>query len=212
MALRRHWRPIVAIQVLALVIAIAYHQRVDVRNAAHGLELVKRAGGIVFAFVAGAFAGAVIPEFAKLVTGHLRQFDRKWVGDTLFNGFVYGLVGVEVDVFYHVQSRLFGDGSDVATLAIKTFVDMAIFSTILSIPSAVLLYEGRKLGVRGLIKTWLRKGGYRELILPKLVMCWVFWIPVLFCVYAMPSDLQLCLALLAEAAWSILFVFVATEV
>jgi len=210
-AIRGHWRPILAIQILAILIAVAYHERADVRDAAHGLEQLKRSSGILFAFVAGAMAGGLVPEFAKLVTGHLRKFDRIWLGNTVFNGLVYGFVGVQVDLFYQLQARMFGNGIDLGTLVVKTLVDMGIFAPLLSIPSAVLLYEGRKLKWHGVVKACFRPAAYRELILPKLVVCWAFWIPVLFGVYAMPGDLQLCLALLAEAAWSILFVFIATE-
>jgi hypothetical protein len=49
---------------------------------------------------------------------------------------------------------------------------------------------------------------YRDRVFPALIPCWVFWIPVLFCVYAFPPNLQLPFAFLAEAAWSMIVVFV----
>ncbi|MBW7929038.1 MAG: hypothetical protein H3C58_13330, partial [Fimbriimonadaceae bacterium] len=48
-------------------------------------------------------------------------------------------------------------------------------------------------------------------IVPALIPCWAFWIPILICVYSLPANLQFVFALLAEAAWSILFVFIATN-
>jgi len=163
-----------------------------------------------FAFAAGFIAGGVVPEIAKAATRRLRKIDRKWLNQTLFNGLVYGIVAVQVDLFYQLQNFLFGGGRNVATLIIETAVDMFIFAPLLSIPTAVAMFEWRSRRWAGVGRLF-RWEGYVAKVVPALIPAWAFWIPMLFCVYAMPPDLQFCLAILAEAAWSILFVFIATE-
>lgn len=211
-AIREHWQPFLLIQLGAAALVFAYHFVLKLQQAVHIIGELKVAGGIPFAFAAGALAGGFIPEVAKLITGRLRKFSRSWLAQTSFNAFAYGIVGVQVEQFYRLQSWLFGDGNDVLTLTIKTIVDMGLFSTLISIPTAVVLYEWRKLDFDG--KRLLRSissNFYRTKVAPALLMCWAFWIPILFCVYSLPADLQFPFSILAEAAWSILFVFIATQ-
>lgn len=160
----------------------------------------------------GAVGAGLTPELAKALTGRLRKLDLPWLEKTLFTAFVYALVGVLVDVFYKVQAACFGSGNEPITLALKTAVDMLIFSPFLSIPMACTLfafYELRYDPVK--MGTELRSQFYRRKIAPSLLLCWFFWTPVLVCVYAFPVALQFPIAMFAEAAWSVLFVFMNTQ-
>ena len=204
--------PLVVIQVAAAVLVIAYYRSAGFQESASHLAAFKLAGGLLFAFVAGAIAGGVIPEIARAMMRRIPKFDRTWLQTAGYNAFVYGIIGAQVDVFYQFQALTFGGGNDAKTLIVKTAVDMAIFTPVLSIPTAVLLYAWKRRGFR--IHGW--KGAftrkfYAKEVWPTLVPCWAFWIPVLLCVYAMPSDLQYCFAVLAEAAWSMVFVVMVTK-
>lgn len=211
-AVRRNLAPFLLIQLGAFAFVVFYYRSAALQAGADVVMAWKLAGGIPFAFAAGALAGGVIPEVSKALTGRLRKLDRKWALDSLYNGFVYGIVGVQVDLFYRFQTWAFGDGKDVGTLLLKTAVDMLLFATLISIPTALCLYEWRRLGfkLRALVRqfSW---AFYRDKVVPGIIPCWAFWIPILLCVYSMPADLQFCFSILAEAAWSILFVFIATE-
>ncbi len=209
-AVKANWAPFLAIQAASVAIVLIYYRFTPLQDALASLSEWKVAGGLAFAAIGGAVAGGLIPEVAKLATGRLRNLGRKWQADTAFNAFVYAVVGVEVDLFYQAQARWFGNGVDFSTLATKVLVDMSFFATVVSIPTAVLLFDWRKLGAREL-RTRLTSTYYRDKIVPSLVPCWAFWFPVCFSVYAMPVNLQYCLSILAEAAWSILFVFIATQ-
>jgi len=195
-----------------VALVVLFYRTEGVRQASASIAAAKVAGGIPFSFLAGAIAGGFVPEIAKALTGKLKRLDAKWFKQCLFNGLVYGIVGVQVDLFYRQQTYVFGPGTEPMMLAIKTAVDMSLFSTLVSIPTAVSLYEWRKVdfSFKRLFAqfSWLY---YRDKIVPALIPCWAFWIPILLCVYAMPSDLQFCFSMLAEAAWSILFVFLATN-
>ena len=210
--LKKNWLPFLVIQLISASVAVAYYQVPALQQAAKELVKLKVQGGLFFGFTAGFIAGGVVPEFAKAITGKLRKVNRRWLIDSIFNGIVYGMVGVEVVVFYQYQTKWFGDGNDLRTLATKTFVDMGAFSPLISITTATFMFDLKKHGYNlgKLLKT-IDKNYYRDKMLPGLIPCWFFWIPVLFAVYAMPADLQFPLSILAEAAWSILFVFIATN-
>jgi hypothetical protein len=208
-ALKANWLPFLIIQVFAAVLVVLYYQNEGMRQGAKALENVKVAGGLPFAFLSGAVAGGLIPELAKLITGRLKKLDTGWLRDTAFNALVYGLIGMLVDVFYKQQAIWFGNGNDATTLFLKTIVDMIPFTMFLSIPFAISLFEWRKLGFQGLVGGY-RHGFYRHKVIPALIPCWAFWVPILICCYALPLNLQFPFAMLAEAAWSIMFVFIAT--
>lgn len=211
-ALKAQWAPILVVQVLAVGLVLGYYRSEPVQTVAQTLSVWKEDGGFVAAFVAGFFAGGLLPEVAKAIAGRLGRLDRAWLGRVAFTGFVYGVIGVEVDLFYRFQAVVFGDGTDFATLAIKTAVDMALFATIIAIPTTVFLFDWRKAGFSWrALRRELRPIWYRDRVLPALIPNWAFWTPVLFCVYAMPTDLQFVFAVVMEAAWSLVFVFIATE-
>ena len=200
------------IQVGAVALVVSYYRFPGLQEAARSASELKLRYGVWFAFLLGTLAGGVVPELAKLLTGGLRRFDRTWVVETTYNAFVYGLVGAQVDLLYRFQAFLFGPQHDVRTLIVKTAVDMGLFAPIISIPTATLMYAWRREGfrVRPIFRYGFRSFFFHQ-IMPGLIPCWFFWTPVLFCTYAMPSDLQLCFSMLAEAAWSIVFIFIAKE-
>lgn len=208
-AVRHTWPALLLIQGGALVLVLSYYRFEGLRGEASAIAEVKIRFGLAFAFAAGMMAGGIIPETAKLLTGGLRRFNRRWLADSAYNAFVYGIVGVQVDLFYRLQALMFGPNHDLRTLVLKTSVDMGAFSTIVSIPTASWLYAWKRnaFRTRGLAPAGVR-AFYVEQVVPGLIPCWCFWIPVLFCTYSMPVNLQLPFSMLAEAAWSILFVFI----
>jgi hypothetical protein len=208
-AVRAHWLILVLIQLGAVVLVVGYYHSASLQSDLVGLDQLKARGGSLFAFVAGMMAGGVIPEVFKLATGSLKRFDRTWLGVSAFNGFVYGIVGVQVEAFYRLQAHLFGLGHDPATLVTKSAFDLLVFTPVLSIPCATLLFVWRNHGFR--MRAVFADGlgaFYQSQVMPGLVPCWFFWTPVLFCSYSMPMNLQFPFSTLAEAAWSIVFVFI----
>ncbi|MCB8932870.1 MAG: hypothetical protein H6534_05455, partial [Chthonomonadaceae bacterium] len=204
--------PLVVIQIAAVMLVIAYYRSPEMQTVAAKLAGVKVAGGLLFSFLAGGVAGGAIPEFARLLLRRIPRFDRAWAATAGYNALVYGVVGVQVDLFYQLQGLVFGTGNDAQTLIVKTAVDMSLFTTVISIPTAVFLYAWKRRGFRfdGWRSAFSRRF-YAKEVWPTLIPCWAFWIPVLLCVYAMPADLQFCFAVLAEAAWSMVFVFMVTR-
>lgn len=156
------------------------------------------------AFLAGAMAGGAIAEGAKLLTKRAK-FD---FGRTVWVGVVYGIIGMLVDILYQCQAQWFGHGNDIFTLSRKMAFDMFIFTPFLSFPLATSLIGWWKDGFtttfwqRAL--TWKY---YRSEVVPTMPLGWVYWIPVVLLTYALPLPVQFPFAILAEAAWCVMFVF-----
>ncbi len=199
-------------QALAAILVFAYYRYPALQDATTSLQRLKASGGAAFDVISGAISGGVLPQAAKIVTFKVKRLDRAFISDTLFNAFVYGIVGVQVDYFYRLQGALFGNEINLTTLLEKNAVDMILFSPFLCIPTAIILYEWRKSRSSGhpLVNTF-RTGFYRTKIVPILIPCWSYWVPMLFCVYAMPQNLQFPLSQLAEASWCLLVIFIATD-
>jgi hypothetical protein len=193
-------------------LAFAYGRHEGVTAAADRVAELKAAGGLVGAYGAGAVAGGVLPEAAKALAGRIRRLDLAWLRLALFTAFVYGWISVFVDVFYLLLARTVGEGRDLGTILIKTAIDMLLFTPILSIPFAAGMFAWRGMGFRlsslpGLF-TW---GAWKRYAWPVLPMCWTFWTPALAIIYSLPTKLQFSFAVILEAAWSVVFVFMATR-
>ncbi len=196
------------IQAFMSGLVVFYFQTEAVRQFAHTIGEAKVRGGLPFAFVAGAIAGGLIPEIAKLVTGKLRRYDRHLVGKALWAGVVYGIVGIQVSLLYDAQALWFGTSTDLGTLTLKTVVDMLTFTPFISIPTAAALFSWWKHDFDwSYWRTMLSWSFYKKEVLTAIPLCWAYWIPILYCTYALPTDLQFPFAILAESAWSVLFVF-----
>lgn len=211
-AVANQWKPFLFIQALAVVCVLAYYQSQPFQRAADILQGWKVAGGLPFAFFAGAVAGGLVPELAKMATRTAEGHGWSRWGRVFWTALVFGLVGVFVDAFYKVQALIFGTGIDPLTLAYKTAFDMLCFSPFFCIPFEVVALQWPERRFR--VAEFFRVFGwsaYRENVLPALIPCWAFWIPVLVCVYAMPLNLQFVFAIFAEAAWSLIVVFVARK-
>lgn len=208
----RHWPAMLAIQLGAVALVVAYYQSESVRRVAAEIIAFKVAGGWPMAFAAGFAACGVVPEVAKQLTGRSVADFRAHMGLAIFTGCVYGLESILVDGLYWLLALWFGEAVDLRTLVLKVLADMLIFAPIISIPTCMALFEWRRRRYR-LRETWVALGDrfYRDRVLPALAPCWIYWTPILFCIYALPTNLQLPVSLLALAAWSIVLVFIATE-
>lgn len=207
---RAHWRPFVAIQVATAIVVLAYYASPAFRSACSGLAEAKVRGGYVFSAIAGGIAGGLMPELAKSLT--LSGSRKTFLGDALWNGLIFAIIGVQVDALYQFQAFLFGAGHEPLVLAKKVAVDQFVYTPFMSIPLTVGMVRWRKkLSDPGILFRNWSKAGFRDVVAPNLPTAWVFWIPVLVCVYSMPTSLQYCLSVMAEAAWSLLFVFAAQQ-
>lgn len=198
------------IQVAAVALVAAYYGSAAVRITCARLAAVKTAGGIPFAALSASVAGALMPELARLVADRGNGGYRGRGPRIAFNLAFFAFNGVVVDALYRLAAWLFGTGTDVRTVAVKTVFDQFVFNP-LWLPLIVALYLWRQNGFRW-APTWaaLRAPGfYRTRVLPLMLPSWCFWIPMVVIIYALPVPLQFLLFVLALAAWSLIMVFIA---
>ena len=212
LAIRRNWVPIAFIQLAALLLVAAYFQIPALQTSLKSVETLKEKGGLAFAFFGGMIAGAIVPEIAKLLTGRLRSFNKAWLQESAYNGLVYGIIGIQVDLFYRSLTATLGGEATPTIVITKTLIDQLIFSPLLSIPTATFMFRWRYHRFqRETFAKELQDRFYVMQIVPGVLMCWAFWVPVLCCAYSLPPLLQFPFSMLAEAAWSILFVFMTQQ-
>ena len=115
-----------------------------------------------------------------------------------------GAWGIASNAFFTFQSRIFGSGHDIATLACKVLVDKCMWSALFCVPlnSLFFFWEGRGFSFSRCRADWPRSY-LRQIYLPILLADFMVWIPVQFAVYMFPVELQIQLVGLAGAFWSL---------
>jgi len=208
-ALRRFWRPFLLIQGGAALLAIAYRLSIPFREACAVAAAWKSAGGLPLAAATSALAGGLLPEIAKLVADRGRSAVRGRSGEVLFNIAFFAFDGVVIDLLYRGEARLFGSDAQVRTVVEKVAFDQFVFSPLWSI-FIVLLFLWRQRGY-SLAATLpaLGRGFYRSRVVPLIVPNWLFWIPMVSIIYALPVALQFLLFVPALGAWSLIMIFIA---
>ena len=202
------WPPMLLIQIITAATVVAYFKNPNFQQTLDKLGELQAQGGLPFVFISGFAAGSILPEIAKLLTGRITKPNLNWLKSVAYTGLVYALVAILVYYLYMLLGVWFGDTLSFATTVPKVIFDMLVFSPFLSIPFATGMFIWRRDKYK--FNAWLKvikPSQYREHVLPGLVLCWAFWCPVLSAVYCLPVRLQFPVAILCEAAWSILFVF-----
>lgn len=210
-ALRRFHRPFALIQLVAVLLVVAYHASADVRAACAALALLKSNGGVAFAAASAAVAGGLLPEIAKFITDRRRNTLSGRGGEVSFNVAFFAFNGVVIDVLYRVEANLFGTRASFSTVVQKTAFDQFVFNPVW-LALIIALYAWRAQGFKlGATVSTLRAGGpfYMTRVVPLLLPMWCFWIPMVLIIYSLPVPLQFLLFILALGAWSLIMVFIA---
>jgi hypothetical protein len=208
-ALRTYWPAILVIQVLALCVVVSYYK---VDGTAEFFSVVagwKVQGGILFAAISTVISGGILPEVLKRIfrpagvkapaPGELANQFAMWAG-----------LGILIDQFYQLQGHIFGHGTGLATLLLKTLVDQLLFSPLITQPYIVacfMLHETRYRPV-----DWIAGMTFKKMVnrvLPLWMTCLTFWPVMLLVIYSLPGDLQFPLFLFVNSAYSILMIFIA---
>jgi hypothetical protein len=210
-ALRRFWRPFLLIQGAAALVAVVYWASPSFRAASALAAAWKAAGGLPVAAGLTALADGILPELAKLLADRARSSLRGRGGEIWFNTAFFALDGVVIDLLYRGEAVLFGRQGLARTVAEKVAFDQFVFTPLWSV-FIVVLFLWRQRGY-SLPATGAALGGglWRTRVLPLLVPNWLFWIPMVSIIYALPVALQFLLFVPALGAWSLIMVFIAAD-
>ena len=162
-------------------------------------------GGMLLAALAAGFAGGILSELSLVYIRDKGRWTLTHLENMGFRFVVFFLSGIIVFVFYQYQAVWFGDGSSWAIIVPKVLVDQFIFSVFWSTTYQTITFRWQALRYSG-SKLWeeLNWDFVIDRMLPVLVTNWMFWIPGVTLVYAMPLILQMPLNIFATAIWSLL--------
>ncbi|MBT63719.1 MAG: hypothetical protein CML13_10960 [Puniceicoccaceae bacterium] len=207
-AFSTYWPAILLIQVVALAVVLAYYFIDSTAELFASVTAWKQAGDLYFAAGSTIVSGGILPELIK------RRFrpagaSAPGLGELCHQFIMWATLGVVVDLMYRLQSHLFGNGTDPATLLKKVLVDQFVFTPLISLPGIALWFALREVNYSP--KAFLCCWHWREIrdrVLPLWTTSLCFW-PVMLCiVFSLPTPLQFPLFLLGNAAYSILMIFI----
>jgi len=165
----------------------------------------QESGGVIAAALATALAGGVLSEISFVYFQNRGRWTLGCLENMAFKFVVFFIGGAAVYEFYQWQAYFWGNSIAWSIIAAKVIVDQFGFTVLWSTPYntitmrwQVLRYSGRKL--------WQELDGkfVGERMLPVLIMNWMFWIPAVVLIYAMPLVLQMPLFVFGVAVWGLL--------
>lgn len=176
-----------------------------------GMDLLSRfgawqhQGGVLVAALASALAGGLLSEASVVYVQQGGRWTRANLENAAFKLCLFCLSGAVVYEFYVLQAFWFGDSPSWRSVVPKVLVDQLGFTVIWSIPTQTILTRWHVLhfSTSRLLQE-LRGNFIMDRMLPVLVMNWMLWIPGVIFIYSMPQNLQMPLAIFANAIWSLL--------
>lgn len=198
----------VLIQVCGVSLVAAYYAFPSVQEAMSAVGAAKERGGLWFAVITSIAAGAVVPEVARMVVGERQWPAERW-RDLVHTSLMFALNGVVLDLFYMVLTAIVGSERGWTTVARKMFLDAFVFTPFVSLPIFLLLVLLRE--ERWSLRRFARRlnpGLISDRVMPVLIPCWIYWIPLQACIYSLPLNLQFPFAMTCASAWSLVLIFV----
>lgn len=168
-------------------------------------------GGFAFSAVSTAVCGGVIP-FLFLRAHRDTRATHPWSHLGFFIAY-WAWKGAEVDLWYRSLAWVFGHDHAVRTIVSKILADQFAYNPFYAAPCGNLFFAWKDAGFRwGPVLADIRAGGwYRRRVLPVLISVWCLWIPVVACVYSLPSPLQMPLFNIVLCFWSMLFAHITSR-
>lgn len=162
-------------------------------------------GGYFFSALASAVCGGLLP-FLYLRFSTADRTTYPWPHLAFFSLF-WAWKGAEVDLLYRTLTNLYGNEPSAVTIVRKVVTDQFCFNVIYAAPVGNLIFAWKDAGFRWHpVMADIRAGRwYARRVLPVLISVWALWIPVVSCVYALPSALQIPLFNIVLCFWSLLF-------
>lgn len=119
----------------------------------------------------------------------------------------WAFLGALTNTFYDVQAHVFGDNVALKTIALKTTVDMLLYTPMLSMPLIILAYayKDANFSFRRMRQS-LGASWYRTRVMPVYSASLLVWTPTLFVLYALPLALQFPLQALVQCFWGLILV------
>lgn len=203
LAIRHNMQAAIALWLFGLFIISSYYYWPAGREFLQVIATWKLQYGFMFSAISTAIFGGLLPLiFSMFLTRENHYFLSRDTGLlTLF----WAIKGLEIDLWYSLQARVFGDEANFSTIAIKTLFDQLFYMPILGAVNMALFYHWRSHNYAWQsFKHTLGKYWYRDRIFPLLVSNWGIWIPAVAMIYSLPTALQLPMQNLVLCFWAII--------
>ncbi len=188
-AFRRNRVPCLMLNVLVAGLVASYYLLPEMRALWERVGEFKTRWSYLFSFVSTVFSAALLPFVVQWAMGTLPSAGRG--RRLLLMVLFWGYRGMEIDLLYRVQTRLFGPGTDLATLATKLAADQLLYSPLWAVPTYVIALR------------WIDHGGswqrtrasldpvfWKRTLPAVMITNWLVWIPAVTLVYSLPPPLQ----------------------
>lgn len=208
--MRFNLKPALVLQAFALLIVVGYFWSTAVHEALDVVGALKVRYGYAYSAVATGVFGGLIPWGVLVLAGRIPAQRR--YGELAFYLLLWFWKGIEVDALYRAQALWFGEGSSVATIAVKTAVDQFGYVPLWAAPSQVLLFTWKDAGFSAsATRAAFARQSFAQRVLVVVCSTWVVWIPAVAIVYSLPSALQVPLFNLVLCFWCLLMSFISRE-
>ncbi len=149
-----------------------------------GVGTWKARYGFAFSATSTAFFGGLVPFLLLAAKGRIRR-DR-WTAELAFYAFFWAYKGIEVDLFYRLQSLLFGSQATPGTIARKVLADQFIYNPLWAAPTAALAFLWKECGFSWkAMKSRLRFDFLTFSVPVTLMSTWAVWIPAVAIIYCL---------------------------
>jgi hypothetical protein len=199
--------PGLALWLLAILLVVADRLMPSAHAAFQGVGTWKSRYGFAFSATTTAFFGGVVPFLVLLVSGRIRR-DRL-AAELMFYTLFWAYKGVEVDLFYRLQSHLFGDHAAAGTIVRKVLVDQLVYNPLWAAPTSALAFLWKESAFSWqAMKSKLGLDFLAFSVPVTLMSTWAVWIPAVAIIYCLPSPLQIPLFNLVLCFWVLVLSFI----
>ena len=199
--------PGLVLWILALLLVCADWLSPSAHAAFESIGAWKSRYGLAFSATTTAFFGGAVPFLFLLVTGRLRR--NRLAAELAFYTLFWAYKGVEVDLFYRLQSHLFGNHAAPGTIARKVLVDQFVYNPIWAAPLSALAFLWKESSFSwSTMKTRLGFHFMTFSVPVTLMSTWAVWIPAVTIIYCLPAPLQIPLFNLVLCFWVLVLSFI----
>jgi len=196
-----------ALWILALLLVGADWRFPSAHAVFASVGLLKSRYGLAFSATTTAFFGGCVPFLFLLVSGKIRR-DRL-AAELAFYALFWAYKGVEVDLFYRLQSHLFGNHADPGTIVRKVLVDQFVYSPIWAAPMSALAFMWKESSFSWTAMKSKLGFDFMTFTVPVTLMStWAVWLPAVVIIYCLPAPLQIPLFNLVLCFWVLVLSFI----
>jgi hypothetical protein len=199
--------PGLALWILALLLVLADGILPSAHAVFQSVGMWKSRYGLAFSATTTAFFGGAVPFLFLLVTGKIRR--NRLAAELAFYTLFMAYKGVEVDLFYRLQSHLFGNHADPGTIARKVLLDQFVYNSIWAAPTSALAFLWKESSFSWKVMKSRLGFEFMTFSVPVTLMStWAVWIPAVAIIYCLPAPLQIPLFNLVLCFWVLVLSFI----